>query len=86
MQNREDLIKEIKMIEKSAGWWIDQTQKILDQIDEVETSPYYESKDMDLENLYSNLKTFLARKKIEENRINDIINKIDSFKDNHAQN
>lgn len=85
MQKKEELVEEAKMIEKSAAWWIDQTQKILDEIDEIEASPYYENKHIDLDRLYSNLKTFLGRKKIEENKINNFIKKIDTIKDNHAK-
>lgn len=84
LEEQKKLLEEAKIIEKSAAWWISKTQAILDEIDQLETSEYYEEKENDLENLHNELKIFLARKKIEQNKIDSFLKKIGTINQNDA--
>jgi hypothetical protein len=83
-KQQKELLEEAKIIEKSAAWWVSKTQSILDEIDRLEASEYYEGKEIDLENSYNELKIFLARKKIEQNKIDSFLKKIATINQNDA--
>jgi hypothetical protein len=83
-KQQKELLEEAKIIEKSATWWVSKTQSILDEIDRLEASEYYEGKEIDLENIYNELKIFLARKKIEQNKIDSFLKKIATINQNDA--
>lgn len=80
------LFEEALMIEKSTTWWINKTSEILDEIDKLEKENFSLERDDKLEKLYRNLEIFLGRKKMEENKINEILLKIDKIKDKNAKN
>jgi len=80
------LFEEALLIEKSAVWWINKTSEILDKIEELEKENFSINRDNELEKLYKNLEIFLARKKMEENKITEILLKINKIKDKNAKN
>lgn len=80
------LFEEALLIEKSASWWINKTSEILKKIEELEKENFSLERDSKLEKLYKNLEVFLARKRIEENKISQILLKIDKIKDKNAKN
>lgn len=80
------LFEEALLIEKSANWWINKTSEILGTIEKLEKENFSAERDNELAKLYQNLEVFLARKRIEENKISQILLKIDKIKDKNAKN
>jgi hypothetical protein len=72
-----EIFEEAILLQKSTNWWISQTSKIIQKIDDLEKQDFSLEKENKLENLRKNLGTFLARKKIEEKKIEDLLIKID---------
>jgi hypothetical protein len=72
-----EIFREAILLQKSTNWWINQTSKIIQKIDDLEKQDFSLEKENELENLRHKLGTFLARKKIEEKKIEDLLIKID---------
>jgi hypothetical protein len=72
-----EIFEEAILLQKSTNWWISQTSKIIQKIDDLEKQDFSLEKEDELESLRKKLGTFLARKKIEEKKIEDLLLKID---------
>jgi hypothetical protein len=72
-----EIFREAILLQKSTNWWINQTSKIIQKIDDLEKQDFSLENETELESLRHKLGTFLARKKIEEKKIEDLLIKID---------
>jgi predicted nucleic acid-binding Zn-ribbon protein len=72
-----EIFREAILLQKSTNWWINQTSKIIQKIDDLEKQDFSLENESELEDLRHKLGTFLARKKIEEKKIEDLLVKID---------
>ena len=72
-----EIFREAILLQKSTNWWINQTSKIIQKIDDLEKQDFSLENESELEDLRHKLGTFLARKKIEEKKIEDLLIKID---------
>jgi hypothetical protein len=72
-----EIFREAILLQKSTNWWINQTSKIIQKIDDLEKQDFSLENESELEDLRYKLGTFLARKKIEEKKIEDLLVKID---------
>jgi hypothetical protein len=71
------IFEEALLLQKSTNWWIKETAKIIQKIDDLEKEDFSLENETELESLRHKLGTFLARKKIEEKKIEDLLIKID---------
>jgi len=62
-----EIFREAILLQKSTNWWINQTSKIIQKIDDLEKQDFSLENESELE----------ARKKIEEKKIEDLLVKID---------
>lgn len=68
------------LLQKTTTWWMNKTSEILDEIDRVERKEFSLEREKKLESLYKNLEVFLAKKRLEENKIDEILSRIDKIK------
>jgi len=73
------------LLQKTTSWWITNSSKILQEIENLEKQNYSLENQERLNQLYNNLGVFLAKKKLEENKIDEILSRIDKIKDKNAQ-
>jgi hypothetical protein len=69
------------LLQKTTTWWINKTAEVLDEIDRIERKEFSLARAKKLESLYKNLEVFLAKKKIEEDKIDEILSRIDKIKE-----
>lgn len=79
------IFEDALLLQKTTAWWINNSTKILQQIDDLENEPYSLENEEKLNHLYQNLGVFLAKKKLEENKIDEILTRIDKIKDKNAK-
>lgn len=72
-----ELLEEAAVLDNSISWWIESTENIMKKMDKVEAQPYFPDKDKVLEGLVNSLKVLMARKRMEEKNIDDLIERID---------
>jgi len=72
------------LLQKTTSWWITNSSKILQEIEDLEKQDYSLKNQEKLNQLYNNLGVFLAKKKLEENKIDEILSRIDKIKDKNA--
>ena len=75
------IFEDALLLQKTTSWWINKTAEVLDEIDRVERKGFSLARVKKLESLYKNLEVFLAKKRIEEDKIADILSRIDKIKD-----
>lgn len=80
------IFEDALLLQKTTSWWINKTAEVLDEIDRVERKGFSLARVKKLESLYKNLEVFLAKKRIEEDKIADILSRIDKIKDKKCQN
>jgi hypothetical protein len=80
------IFEDALLLQKTTTWWINKTAEVLDEIDRVERKGFSLARAKKLESLYKNLEVFLAKKRIEEDKITDILSRIDKIKDKKCQN
>jgi hypothetical protein len=69
------------LLQKTTTWWMNKTSEILDEIDRVERKEFSLEREVKLESLYKNLEVFLAKKRLEEDKIDEILLRIDKIKE-----
>ena len=80
------IFEDALLLQKTTTWWINKTAGILDEIYTIEQKGFSLARIKKLESLYKNLEVFLAKKKIEEDKITEILSRIDKIKDKKCQN
>ena len=75
------IFEDALLLQKTTSWWINKTAEVLDEIDRVERKEFSLEREAKLESLYKNLEVFLAKKRLEEDKIDEILLRIDKIKE-----
>jgi Zn-finger nucleic acid-binding protein len=74
-----ELLIESERVIQAADWWSDQVEKLMKEIELIEAEGFTQESQKRYDQLGKQLKTFMARKKIEFDALNKIEKKVTKY-------